>query len=591
MNPPRPEAHYFGSRSPDLFGWLHRPAGDAKPSLGLVICNPFGFEEVCAHRSLRHVAAAAAASGTPALRFDYAGCGNSKGDEFQPDAFAAWIASIHEAVERLKQATGVSRVCLLGLRLGATLAALAGTQRDDVAAWIAIAPIVRGRTYVRELKVLGQAAAARSGDGGSDDRLESAGFLMTTATTEAVSAVDLRKLERAPAPRALIVERDDMPVPRDCASTLQALGAAVEEPSWPGYAAMMSEPHDSLVPEAIVNGVAERLRAWAAELPPAVTPARSAGGVHADTIVLDGEQPVTERPVWVEQDGARLFGILAIAAHGAAPSGVGIVLINSGAVHHIGPNRQWVRLARHWAAQGVAVLRLDISGIGDSPAREGAEENVVYSPYATRDLALAVDYLKREHGVDDCRAGGLCSGAYHAFKAAVHGKPIAAALVINPLTYFWKEGMSLHAQLAETEVDELVTRYRGGMFSRRQWSRLLRGELDLPLIAKAIGLRLFNLVRHNVRAALRACGVPLRDDLASELKAAARHGVRLDLVFADSDPGHDLLVRSAGSEVDRRRRAGSLTINFIERADHTFTSHDSRERLTRLLDRVLLAKP
>src|SRR5690242_1473359 len=147
MNPPPPEAHYFGSRSPDLFGWLHRAAGDEKPApapaLGLVICNPFGFEEVCAHRSLRHFAAAAAAAGVPALRFDYAGCGNSRGDEFQPDTLAAWIRSIHEAVERLKQATGVSRVCLLGLRLGASLAALAAALRNDVAAWIAIAPIVR----------------------------------------------------------------------------------------------------------------------------------------------------------------------------------------------------------------------------------------------------------------------------------------------------------------------------------------------------------------------------------------------------------------------------------------------------------------
>ena len=49
-----------------------------------MICNPFGFEEVCAHRSLRHLAGAAAAAGIAALRFDYAGCGNSSGDESDP---------------------------------------------------------------------------------------------------------------------------------------------------------------------------------------------------------------------------------------------------------------------------------------------------------------------------------------------------------------------------------------------------------------------------------------------------------------------------------------------------------------------------
>jgi len=318
--------------------------------------------------------------------------------------------------------------------------------------------------------------------------------------------------------------------------------------------------------------------------------------VHAGALALAGEQPVTETPVWIEQDGARLFGILAAPARGtqgaaADPQGRGIVLLNSGAVHHIGPNRQWVHLGRHWAAHGITVLRLDISGLGDSPARPGAAENVVYSAHAKSDLAAAVDYLKRQHGVQDCRAGGLCSGAYHAFKAAVAGLPIATALVINPLTYFWKDGTPLHANLKETEVDELVARYRGGLLSRRAWSRLVRGELDLPLIFKAIALRAWSPVRHKLRGAMRACGLPLSHDLASELKAAARHGIRLDLVFAEGDPGQDLLQRSAGSEVDRRRKAGSLTMQLIERADHTFTSHDARQRLTNLLDRVLLDKP
>ncbi|MCU1282082.1 MAG: alpha/beta hydrolase, partial [bacterium] len=139
----RGDALYFGPDDRPLFGWLHRTA--ASSSIGLVICNPFGFESVCAHRSLRHLAAAAAAAGIPAIRFDYDGTGDSAGDDRDPARVAAWLASIGHAAAELRRQTGVERVVLAGVRLGALLATLAAVERDDVAGLIAIAPVVVGK--------------------------------------------------------------------------------------------------------------------------------------------------------------------------------------------------------------------------------------------------------------------------------------------------------------------------------------------------------------------------------------------------------------------------------------------------------------
>src|SRR6267378_4565458 len=72
---------YFGPEDRPLFGWLHAPAAASRPALGLVICNPFGNEAICAHRSLRHLAERAADAGIPALRFDYDGTGDSRSEE------------------------------------------------------------------------------------------------------------------------------------------------------------------------------------------------------------------------------------------------------------------------------------------------------------------------------------------------------------------------------------------------------------------------------------------------------------------------------------------------------------------------------
>src|SRR6185295_18973817 len=107
-----------------LFGRLHRST-DASTPIGLVICNPFGYEAICAHRSLQHFARAAAENGFPALRFDYDGTGDSAGGDLDDDRLSAWIESITAAVAHIRAATGVQQVVLLGARLGATLALLA----------------------------------------------------------------------------------------------------------------------------------------------------------------------------------------------------------------------------------------------------------------------------------------------------------------------------------------------------------------------------------------------------------------------------------------------------------------------------------
>ena len=54
MTAPRAEPVYFGPDDRPLFGWIHRPQRAARYSLGLVLCNPFGYEAICAHRALRH---------------------------------------------------------------------------------------------------------------------------------------------------------------------------------------------------------------------------------------------------------------------------------------------------------------------------------------------------------------------------------------------------------------------------------------------------------------------------------------------------------------------------------------------------------
>jgi alpha-beta hydrolase superfamily lysophospholipase len=584
MSPASPQPGYFGADDAALFGWLH--AAEAAGALGLVVCNPFGFEEVCAHRSLRHIAEAASAAGVPSLRFDYAGCGNSQGDEFDAETAARWVQAVHQAIEALKAASGVRRVALLGVRLGAALAALAAAERDDVAGLIAIAPVVRGRGYIRELTILGQTGAAPTDS--AHGALESAGFLMARETAEFVSRIDLRSLPKAPAPQVLIVQRDDVVTESDWEPALKRQGAEVRVERWPGYAGMMADPQRAVVPAEIVAGVVAQLQAWSVQAPALGGGEAAAQPLRRQLPLSVAGTPVVELPVQVDTGaGSSLVGVLAMpAAAGVARQRTAVLMLNSGAVHDIGPNRLWVRLARQWAARGLVALRVDIAGIGDSPARPGAEENVVYSPHAMQDVAAALAYLRDQAGADACHLVGLCSGAYHSLKAAVAGQPVASALIINPLTYFWKPGTPLN-EVKDYELEELTSKFRGKVFTREPWLKLLRGQLDARLVASVALRRAWGLVAPQLTEAARVLHIPLRHNLARELESAVAQGVRLQFVFASHAPGYRLLNKQSGRAMQRLLDRQLASIDFVPDADHTFTRLEARERLMGVLDRLM----
>jgi dienelactone hydrolase len=344
-----------------------------------------------------------------------------------------------------------------------------------------------------------------------------------------------------------------------------------------------------VVPQQQVEGMRRTLQAWSQGVPvPAGAPVPpQAAQLPCLHLPATAGRAVVERPVQVDTGaGSTLFGVLAEPDSPAGPRRrPAVLMLNSGSVHHIGPNRLWVRLARQWAARGITVLRVDLSGIGDSAARPGAEDNVVYSAHAMEDVSAALDFLHREVQAGERHLVGLCSGAYHALKAAVAGQDVVSSTMINPLTYFWKDGASL-GDVKDYELAELTSRYRGKVFTAEPWLKLLRGQLDVRVIFEVGLRRLWSAVAPPLVELARFLHVPLRHDLASELDKAVGRGTRLRFIFAANAPGFDLLHKQSGRAIERLLARQLASIDFVPGADHTFTRLEARERLVEVLDRL-----
>lgn len=627
---------YFRAADRQLFGWLHRGAVQASghPAMGLVICKPFGYEATCAHRSLGAFAQAAAAAGFPTLRFDYAGTGDSADIDPQADQLELWTDDVLAGVRELQRRSGVAKVCLLGFRFGALLATLAARQCPEVTALIAVAPVLSGRRYLRELRVIQMAAtksvvvAPRPGaleEGKAVPALEVSGFAISASSTAALAQLDLTTLSAPPVEHALVIDRSDLPGARVWSDALGTLGVQAEYVALPGIVEMMwTAPHFAKIPHAMISSVRGWLERNFSRLPdPAarVTPehgavpalpsspslpalpaptsltaaplatsasetsddaADAAGTAGAPVLRLFGDpagaaEGVSERAVFISTEPL-VFGIVTEPAR-ARPGAGAAILLNDGATSHIGANALYVSLARKWARSGCTVLRMDLAGLGDSGIRRGRPGNEVFPPAALEDLRAAIEHLRRHYGIQRVTIVGLCAGAYHALRAALESLPIDRLMMINPQVFYWKEGMSItDLQLADIVRKRALSNY---------WQRLLAGQVNVWKVAKIYLRRPMLSLQAALRDAARWLHIRLPNDLGCQLEDIAGRGVRIVFAFSRDDTGIELLRLSAGAAI---RRCGAH-IHIIDGADHIFSQSGPRQELERVLSGELFAEP
>lgn len=265
------ELHHFGPHESQLLGVHHAPAKSPR-ACGIALCYPIGQEYIRAHRAFRQLATRLSRAGFYTLRFDYFASGDSAGasDEATVDR---WLSDVSDAIELLKRRDGVRRVALVGLRLGASLAALAAMERRDTAGVVLWEPVVDGSAYVRELmndqaalsdrrrQLEGERFASQAR--GSSER-EILGFPVTDRLLEALERIDLLAAARPPAREILLVERARTEAARELADRFSSRGADTEHRAIasPRIWSAVDRAH-ALVPretlECIVNWCSEKL--------------------------------------------------------------------------------------------------------------------------------------------------------------------------------------------------------------------------------------------------------------------------------------------------------------------------------------------
>lgn len=255
--------------------------------------------------------------------------------------------------------------------------------------------------------------------------------------------------------------------------------------------------------------------------------------------------------------GDTLIGIL---HRPSTPASQGVVIVVGGPQYRAGSHRQHVLLARDLAAAGIAVLRFDRRGMGDSGGEPRTFEAI------SDDIAAAVDSLTDAMpGLRRVVLAGLCdaAAAIAFFLADDRARRVGGAILLNP----WARSP---AGLAQTHIRH---HYTDRLLSAEFWRHVATGRVDIAASVRGVASTLLALTRRPDTDA-----APLPDRLALALEQST---VPLLLILC----GGDLTAREFEDTVLASRRgrglihSGRADIRRIPEANHTYARQAWRQQV------------
>jgi len=286
-----------------------------------------------------------------------------------------------------------------------------------------------------------------------------------------------------------------------------------------------------------------------------------------------------ELPINFHCEGDHLDGIIHLPERSAKR---GLLIIVGGPQYRVGSHRQFLLLARDLAATGIAVMRFDYRGMGDSEGEVGTPEPC---DHLGRDIRAAIDtFVTQVPELEEIALWGLCDGASAALLYAHTDPRVTGIVILNP----W---VSTRAGAAKTYLKHY---YAQRLLNADLWRKILRFEFDFTaslksflssIMAATSGAKTGRPEHHNPEEANLAHPVaatntlPIHERMADSLQAF--DGQVLLIISGNDLIAAEFMDMASNNEKWHQQLClPRVTRHTFQEADHTFSCRAWRDQVT-----------
>lgn len=240
--------------------------------------------------------------------------------------------------------------------------------------------------------------------------------------------------------------------------------------------------------------------------------------------------------------------LIGIAGLPGAAAPVGVIVLNAGMVHRVGPFRLHVDLTRRLNAVGYATLRMDLSTLGDSGASPRAASR---AEQVRADAADAMALLAQHAGCDRFVLIGLCTGAANSHLVALVDSRVAGVVFLDGYVY--------------RTFGHRVRHYLPRLASpRRAWHYLRRAAT--------------HRIRHDKPIAFDAA-VPRRTQVVADYADMLRRGLQLCFIYSGGISDHFNHIHQFRECYGRIADDPAVSVSYLSHTDHTYALTGDRHEV------------
>ncbi len=247
------------------------------------------------------------------------------------------------------------------------------------------------------------------------------------------------------------------------------------------------------------------------------------------------------------------------------------LLTNAGVIPRIGPHRLNVKLARRFAELGIATLRFDLSGLGDS--RRSSSRHPTRDQFVA-DTRCAMDLAHAQFGADRFFLVGFCSGGDVAHLTALEDERLGALVMWDSNVYPTRQ-----AKLR-------------GLLHR------LRRATVISVARKAL-IEIVSKAKARTRApagtALESPAIfgrttmPPRDEFGQRIRTLVDRGVAVMFLYSGGEPLWYNYERQFSDMFASYGFVDRVAYSYMPRCDHTFIQPHAQSALVERVERWLEA--
>ncbi len=248
------------------------------------------------------------------------------------------------------------------------------------------------------------------------------------------------------------------------------------------------------------------------------------------------------------------------------------LLSNAGVIPRIGPHRMNVRLARRLAQLGIATLRFDMSGLGDSrrsSSRRATGEQFVH------DTRSAMDLAQTKFAFDEFFMVGFCSGGDIAHLTALEDRRLRAIVMWDSYVYTTRQAklrglMHRLSNLTLQSAASKIARRIASKFTPRDAGQAAQPPQPPTIFGRTV--------------------MPAKDEFGQRIRTLVDRGVEILFMFSGSAPtyyNYEGQFRDMYASYGFVNRVG---YEFHTRSDHTITEPHAQQAVVDSVERWLEAR-